>query len=83
MVLRFMMLDHLSMVKRVILRGKHHHHLRAIVMLSGTSNLAAAVFSKISQFLEQFLMEHIDIKVSLDSKLQIDSICSIRIRSIN
>ena len=28
-------------------------------------------------------MEHIEIKVSLDSKLQIYSICSVRIRSIS
>ena len=36
---------------------------------------------KISQFLERILMEHKDINYSLDSKLQIVSICSIRIRS--
>ena len=38
-------------------------------------------FSKISQFLERFLTEYTDVKVSSDSKLQISSICSIRIRS--
>ena len=37
--------------------------------------------STISRFLVRILMEHIDIKNSLDSKLQIYSICSIRIRS--
>ena len=40
-------------------------------------------FSKITLFLELFLMEHISIKNSLDSKLQIYSICSIRKRSRN
>ena len=38
-------------------------------------------FSKISHFLERILMEHIDMKNSLDSQLQIDSLCSIRIHS--
>ena len=38
-------------------------------------------FLTISQILERILMEHIDMKNSLDSKLQIYSICSIRIRS--
>ena len=38
-------------------------------------------FSKISHFLERILMEHIDMKNSLDSKLQVYSMCSIRIRS--
>ena len=36
-------------------------------------------FSKISHFLERILMEHIDMKNSLDSKLQIHPLCSIRI----
>ena len=36
---------------------------------------------KISRFLERILIEHIDKKESLDSKLQIYSICSIIIRS--
>ena len=39
------------------------------------------VFSAISQFLKRVLMECIDMKNSLDSKLQICSICSVRIRS--
>ena len=38
-------------------------------------------FSKISHFLEQVLMEHEDVKSSLDSKLQVYSNCSVRIRS--
>ena len=38
-------------------------------------------FSKISRFLELILVEHIDSKVSLDSKLQIGSGCSIIIPS--
>ena len=37
--------------------------------------------SKISHFLDGILIEHIDTKSSVDSKLQIYSICSIRIRS--
>ena len=37
----------------------------------------------LSPFLELILMEHIDIKHSLESKLQIGFICFIRIRSIN
>ena len=37
--------------------------------------------SKISQLLERILMEHIDTKNKLDSKLQICYTCSIRIRS--
>ena len=40
-------------------------------------------FSMISRFLEGILMEHIDMKSTLDSKLQIDYICSIRIRTRN
>ena len=40
-------------------------------------------FSKISHFLELILMEHIDTKNSLDSKLHIYFICSIGIRSRN
>ena len=35
----------------------------------------------VSQFLDQILMEHIDMKNSLESKLQINSTCSNRIRS--
>ena len=38
-------------------------------------------FSKISYFLERVLVEHIDMKDSLDSSLQTCSLCSIRIRS--
>ena len=38
-------------------------------------------FSKISYVLERILMEHVDIENSLDSKLQIHSICFIKIRS--
>ena len=38
-------------------------------------------FSQISRFLERILMEHIQMKNSLESQLQTDSICSIRIRS--
>ena len=37
----------------------------------------------ISQFLEQIRMEHIGLTCSLDSELQIESICSFRIRSRN
>ena len=37
-------------------------------------------FSKISPFLERVLMEHIDIEVSPESKLQISSIFSVKIR---
>ena len=37
--------------------------------------------SKISHFLDGILIEHIDTKSSVDSKLQIYSICSIRTRS--
>ena len=40
-------------------------------------------FSKISQFLERISAEHIESKDSLEFKLKIDSICSIRIRSLN
>ena len=38
-------------------------------------------FSKIFCFIERILTEYIDMKNSLDSQLQIYSICSIRIRS--
>ena len=38
-------------------------------------------FSEISHFLERILMEHIDMKNSLESKLHTYSICSIRNRS--
>ena len=37
----------------------------------------------ISRFLERFPTEHIDTKWSLDSKLQFESMCFIRIRSRN
>ena len=40
-------------------------------------------FSKISRFLERIQVEHIESKSSLESQLQICSICSIRIRSKN
>ena len=40
-------------------------------------------FSAISRFLERILMEHIESKNSVESKLQINSICSIRIQSRN
>ena len=40
-------------------------------------------FSMISRFLEGILTEYKDMKCSLDSKLQIGYICSIRIRSRN
>ena len=40
-------------------------------------------FLRITYFLEQILMEHVDMKGSLDSKLQIDSVCPIRIPSRN
>ena len=38
---------------------------------------------RITRKIERIRMEHIDKKNSLDSKLQIESICSIRIRSGN
>ena len=41
--------------------------------------LCCSFFSRISHFLERILMEHIDIKRSLDSKLQIYFVCFIRI----
>ena len=50
---------------------------------TGGLELSCCSFSTISQFLERILMEHIDIKTSPDSKLQIDSICSVRILSRN
>ena len=37
-------------------------------------------FFKISHLLEQILMEYVDMKNSLDSRLQICSICSVKIR---
>ena len=40
-------------------------------------------FTSISQFLERFLMEYKDIKVSSESQLQISSIYSVRVRSRN
>ena len=43
--------------------------------------LSCCVFSKISHFLEGILMEHIDMKNRLDSKLHVSSMFSIRIRS--
>ena len=50
--------------------GNHSHR---------ASKLAAPGFSMISRFLEGIPMEHIDMKYSLDSKLQIYSTCSLRI----
>ena len=40
-------------------------------------------FSKITHFLERILMEHIETKISLESKQQIESMCSSRIWSRN
>ena len=40
-------------------------------------------FSMISHFLERILIEHINMKNSLDFKLQVCSMCFIRIRSKN
>ena len=45
------------------------------------SEMRCGGFSTISQFLERILMEHIDIKNSLDFRLKICCICSLRIRS--
>jgi len=50
-------------------------------LFTGGFEISCSGFSRISQLLERVLMEHIDIKVRPDSKLQIGSICSIRIRS--
>ena len=47
--------------------------------LPGEMNFSG--FSTISQPLERILMEYIDMKNSLDSELQIYSICSTRISS--
>ena len=41
------------------------------------------VFTKISQVLERFLLEHIQTKDNSVSELKIDSICSVGIRSRN
>ena len=45
--------------------------------------LSCCGFSKILYFLVRILMEHIERKNSLDSKLQIYSICSNKVRSRN
>ena len=45
--------------------------------------LSCCSFLKFSRFLERILMEHINWKNSLDSKLLIYSICSIKTRSRN
>ena len=50
-------------------------------VVTGGLEICCFSFLKISQFLERILMEHKDIKNSLDSKLQVYSICSIRINS--
>ena len=47
------------------------------------NNLQETFKPEISQVLERILMEHIESKNSLESKLQINSICSIRIFSRN
>ena len=41
--------------------------------------LSCCGFSNISHFLERILMEHIDMRNSLDSKLQIYSLCSLEL----
>ena len=52
-------------------------------MMDWGLEISCSVFLTISHFLEQILMEHIGMKNHLDSKLQIDSIFSIGIRSRN
>ena len=52
-----------------------------IFLIGNKSDLEDQVNSKITHFLEGILMEHIDIKISLDSKLQVYTICSVRIQS--
>ena len=51
------------------------------LLIYGWVRIELLGFSKISHFLGRVLIEHIDMKNSLDSKLQIYSICSIRTRS--
>ena len=58
--------------------GQHRSlYLRVIGVFFGGD------FLEISRFLERILTEHMELKYSLDSKLQIDFKCSIRIRSRN
>ena len=57
-------------------------YFRAAATMSyskGSTNIVT--FFKISYFLERIRIEHVEMKNSLDSKLQINSTCSIRIRS--
>ena len=53
----------------------------SFLILIGGLKIRRSDFSRISRLLERFRMEHIGIKVNLDFKLQINSLCSIRIRS--
>ena len=46
-----------------------------------TDGFEISCFKKIFRFLEWILTEHIENKNSLESKLQMDSFCSVRIRS--
>ena len=52
-------------------------------MTKGTFHKICCSFSKITHFQERILMEYIDKKNSLDSKLEVCSICSFRNRSRN
>ena len=55
--------------------------LRGLLLFD--QNTIGTGFSKIFRFLERILMDHIEMKNSLESMLQIDLICSIGIRSRN
>ena len=65
--------------------AKPRSAIKDVVSREYTVNLhkVSTSFSTISWFLEGILMQHVDMKLSLDSKLQIDFICSIGIRSRN
>ena len=52
---------------------------RRAVIATGKFFYILVGFSKISSFLERILIEHIDIKNSLDSKLQTNSLCPLEL----
>ena len=56
-------------------------HVSFDELLTALRYIGVGRFSTISHFLERILIEHIEMKNNLDYKLQIYSVCSIRIRS--
>ena len=77
--------DELSEENQTLMREKNNAQEEKSHMETRLTDLEEEKvnFSKVSHFLERTLMEHTDMKNTLDSKLQVYSIRSIRIRSIS